>query len=79
MPPPHQLLTIYFIGEADSRQLSIVSTIIAVGFFIIMIVLMYFGGRMKKHVELEMIAKKLKELEEVERLKKEKQEREKLG
>jgi len=37
-----------------------------------MIVLMYFGGRMKKHVELEMIAKKLKELEEVERLKKEK-------
>lgn len=39
---------------------------------------MYFGGRMKKQVELEMIAKKLRELEEVEKLKKEKAEREKL-
>jgi preprotein translocase subunit SecG len=37
-----------FEGEADSRQLSIVSTVIAVGFFIIMIALMYFGGRLKK-------------------------------
>jgi uncharacterized membrane protein len=50
-----------------------------VGFFIIMIVMMYFGGRMKKHVEMEMIEKKLKELEDIERMKKEKLEREKLA
>lgn len=68
----------YLKGEADSKQLSIVSTVIAVGFYIIMIALMYFGGRMKKQVELEMIAKKLKELEDVEKQKKEKAEREKL-
>ncbi|KAM3135823.1 hypothetical protein pb186bvf_012076 [Paramecium bursaria] len=53
-------------ARSNSLQYSIVCAVIFVGFFVIQSLGVYFGGRLRRVVENEMIETKLKELEKKE-------------
>ncbi|CAD8121387.1 unnamed protein product [Paramecium sonneborni] len=53
-------------AKANSKQYAIVCAVVFVGFYVIQALATYYGGRMKKVIENQMIEDKLKEMQQKE-------------
>lgn len=54
------------LAKANTMQYGIVCIVVFVGFYLVQTIATYFGGRLKKVMEQEMIESKLKEMEQKE-------------